>query len=335
MRKMTKKLGVLLMIATILVGCGKKEKNSEVENSPKTASEQKSEKVYKVGILQFIDHVSLDAAREGFIDELTKNGIEAEIIYKNSNGDMSLTTTIAQSVINDDVDLVYAISTPSAQGAINVIGDKPMVFSAVSDPVEAGLVKSIEDVGGNVTGVSDYVESGKQVDEFLKLYPNVKTFGVLYNTSEINSDVQIKELEKVLNDRGLNLEKVGVNNINDIAQGITSLSNKIDALFAITDNLVANAAPVVSENLLEKKIPSLSSEEGQVKKGLLMSEGVNYYEHGAQAADIAIRILKGEEPKNIAVEYNKKNSKVVNKKTAEVLGIDLNSEVFDDANIIE
>lgn len=332
----TKKLiGTLLLSTTLLVGCANNNAKTDANNSKaeETAKVEKAD--YKVGIIKYMDQVSLDESKKGFIDEMEKNNIKVEYIDKGENGDVSLTTTVPQKMVSEDVDLIYAIATPAAQGAKNVVKDIPIVFSAVTDPVGAGLVDSIEKPNTNVSGISDYIDPQGQIETFLKLYPNTKTFGVLYNTSEQNSLVQVEELEEKLNKMDIKLEKIGVPNVNDIPQAITSLSKKCDALFALTDNMVANAAPVVSETLLKNNIPSLSAEEGQVKNGLLMSEGVNYYEHGAQAARMAIKILKGQDVKNTPVEYNEKNIKKVNEKTAKALNVDLNNETLKDAEIIK
>ena len=319
-------IGTLLLSSVLLAGCGN-NKTAEIvkDDSPE----------YTVGIIKYMDQISLDEAREGFMEEMEKEGINVKYIDKSENGDVSLTTQVPQQMVSEEVDLIYAIATPAAQGAKNVAKDIPIVFSAVTDPVGAGLVDSIEEPGANVTGVSDYVDPQGQVESFLKLYPDTKTFGVLYNTSEQNSLVQVEELEKKLNDMNLGMEKVGVPNVNDIPQAMTSLTQKSDALFALTDNMVASAAPVVSEILLKNNMPSISAEEGQVKNGLLMSEGVNYREHGAQAARMAIKILKDKDSKIIPVEYNEKNMKKVNEKTAKALNIDLENEIFENAEIIK
>ncbi|MFB0971594.1 MAG: ABC transporter substrate-binding protein [Neofamilia sp.] len=328
-----KKILVLLLGLVLLAGCNS---NSVQEEKPQTAETvtENNESV-KIGIIKFVEHPSLDAARDGFVKELDAKGINYELDEVSANGDISLIPTLAQKYNNDEIDLIYAIATPTAQGAKNAITDKPIIFSAVTDPVGAGLVDSIEVPGGNVTGVSDYVNASDQIDEFLVLYPEIKTFGTLYNTSEQNSQVQVDDLKKILEEKGLSLEVIGINNINDIPQGVSALSPKIDAYFALTDNMIASAAPIVAENLIKNNIPSLSSEEGQVKNGLLMSEGVSYEEQGVQAADIAIRIINGEEPKDISVEYYKNSKKLVNRKMAEALGIDLNNEIFANAEIVE
>ncbi|WBW50293.1 ABC transporter substrate-binding protein [Peptoniphilus equinus] len=314
---------------SILVGCSSNTHNAGTQETPA------ADATVKIGILQYMDHVSLEAAKEGFVEELKAKGIDAEIIEQSANGDMALTNTMATSMQSEKVDLVYAIATPTAQAAKNTIHDVPIVFSAVTDPVGAQLVESIETPGGNVTGVSDYVSSASQIDAFLKIYPDVKTFGVIYNTSEQNSMVQVEELEANLKERGLALEKVGVNTINDIPQVIATLAPKIDAMFAVTDNMVANAAPIISQTLIEKQIPSLASEEGQVKNGLLMSEGINYKEQGKQAADMAVEILNGTDPASMSVQYNKVNTKTVNETTAKALGIDGNAALMENATVVK
>ena len=329
-----KKILLVMLILSLLVGCQKNTENLSNKSEETTKTEESQGKV-KIGLVKFIDHVSLDAAKEGFLEELKDNGIDYELVDLSANGDISLIPTLANQLQSENVDLIYAIATPSAQAVKNVIKDKPIVFSAVTDPVGAGLVKSLEKPDANVTGVSDYIDPEIQVDDFLKLYPDTKTFGVIYSTSEQNSQVQVEELEKVLDKKGIKLEKVGVNNVNDIPQAIASLSTKIDALFALTDNLVANAGPIVAADLLKENIPSLSAEEGQVKKGLLMSKGVNYEEQGKQAARLAIKIINGQEVKDLPVEYNEVNQQLVNEKTAKALGVDLNSEVLKDAKLVK
>lgn len=329
-----KKILLVMLILSLLVGCQKNTENLSNKSEETTKTEESQGKV-KIGLVKFIDHVSLDAAKEGFLEELKDNGIDYELVDLSANGDISLIPTLANQLQSENVDLIYAIATPSAQAVKNVIKDKPIVFSAVTDPVGAGLVKSLEKPDANVTGVSDYIDPEIQVDDFLKLYPDTKTFGVIYSTSEQNSQVQVEELEKVLDKKGIKLEKVGVNNVNDIPQAIASISTKIDALFALTDNLVANAGPIVAADLLKENIPSLSAEEGQVKKGLLMSKGVNYEEQGKQAARLAIKIINGQEVKDLPVEYNEVNQQLVNEETAKALGVDLNSEVLKDAKLVK
>lgn len=338
-----KRILAVLLSLMLLVGCSSgggstnvESKNNAGNNTAKNTTENgDADKQLKIGIIQFMDHVSLDQARIGFEDTIKNSGINAEIVYKNANGEIALTSQIPQSL--KDCDLIYAIATPAVQGAQNVITDKPIIFSAVTDPVGAGLVKSIENPEGNISGVSDYINPKSQIEDFLKIYPDVKTFGVMYNTGEQNSEVQIEDLKNVLAELRLNEPVVvGVNNINDIGQAINSMVRKVDAVFAITDNMVASAAPVIAPVLVENKIPSLSIEEGQVSKGLLISQGISYYEQGEVAANMALKILvDGADVSKTPVEYTKKIIKKINKDTAEGLGLDLTSPELSDAELLD
>lgn len=300
----------IMLLAVLVVGCSTEKKKEE------------SKEKIKIGAIEYIEHVSLDNALKGFKDRLEEEGLDVEVDEINLQGDQALATTMPKKYEGDEYALIYAISTPVAQGAKQSVPNKNIIFSAVTDPVESGIVSAKDEIT-NITGVTDAVSSKEQLKSFLKIFLDVKTIGTIYSTSESNSKVQIDELKKACDELGLELKVTGINNINDIAQAIASMKDEIDAYYAITDNTVASAIPVISETLIENKIPSLSAEEGQVENGLLMSEGVNYYEHGRQAGEMAIKILNGEDIKNLPVEDNKTTSRKINEDTAKKIGVEI------------
>ena len=311
-----------MALAAILIlgSCGNKE----------------GEKEYIIGIIQIADHPSLDAAREGFLEELDKEGVSYKLIDHRAGGDISLIPQLASDLKIKGVDLIYTIGTPAAQGVYNIVNDRPILFTAVTDPVGAGLVDEKTRVGANITGVSDYVDPAKVIDDFLKIYPEVKTFATMYNTNEQNSLVQIEALEKALKDKGLSLKKQGVSSINDIPQALASLKSGTDAMVTVTDNVVVNAMPVIAKTLKDEKIPSLAFDEGSVENGALIAEGVNYEKIGIRAGEMAGEILKGNKDiKEIPFEDAKDLSMLVNKEIAELLGLDLNVDGLKNAKIIE
>ena len=317
MKKTLKKLLGLGFICLLLASCG-------------GASNDKTEGELTIGIVQVADHPALDAAREGFIEKLDSENINYKLIDQRANGDLSLIPQFASDMKNKKADLIYTIGTPAAQGVANTIKDKPILFAAVTAPEGAGLT------GANITGVSDYVEAGKLIDDFLKLYPETKTFGTMYNTNEQNSNVQVEALEKALTERGLKLEKQGVSSINDIPQAITSLKSKIDAMITVTDNVVVNAMPVISEALAKDKIPSIAYDEGSVRNGALISEGVNYKKLGNQAGAMAVEILKNNKSiKDLPYEKADSLTILVNTNTARTLGLDLENEIIKNAEKID
>ena len=317
MKKTLKKLLGLGLTCLLLASCG-------------GASNDKTEGELTIGIVQVADHPALDAAREGFVEKLDSENINYKLIDQRANGDLSLIPQFASDMKNKKADLIYTIGTPAAQGVANTIKDKPILYAAVTDPEGAGLT------GENITGVSDYVEAGKLIDDFLKLYPETKTFGTMYNTNEQNSNVQVEALEKALKERGLKLEKQGVSSINDIPQAITSLKSKIDAMVTVTDNVVVNAMPVISEALAKDKIPSIAYDEGSVRNGALISEGVNYKKLGNQAGAMAVEILKNNKSiKDLPYEKADSLTTLVNTDTARTLGLDLENEIIKNSEKID
>ncbi len=326
-----RKLFVLLMMALVLAACGKTENsgNSKVESSTETSGGK------KVGIIQIADHIALERARKGFEDELKKTNPDVEIITKNANGDLTVVPSIIKSFQDKKVDLIYAIATPAAQGAKNGEKQVPIIFNAVTDPASADLVKNLEEPEANITGVSDYFSIQAQLEEMIKIFPNIKNIGVMFSTNEANSKFQIEELKKAADGFGLNVVEVGVNNINDVSTAIKTIEPKIDIFMSITDNTVSSASTIIAESLKAAKIPSFASEEGPVENGILVSAGVDYVDLGKKAAGMASDILGGKAVKDVPVLFSSDTSKVVNKKTAEALGLEDDKNLMDNAKVVE
>lgn len=293
------------------------------------------DKTINVGILQFTEHLALDRAREGFIKGLEEKGYTVNEITTNVQGDVGLIPTSAAKFQADGVDIIYAIATPAAQGAMNAVKDIPIIFNAVTDAESAGLVQSNEKPGANVTGVSDYFSQETQLNNFLELFPDTKNLGVLYSTGEANSEAQIKSLKKICEDKGITLHETGVATTNDISQAMTSLVTKIDSYVAIADNLASSAAPIISEKLIENKIPSYAAEEGPAENGILFADGIDYVELGKLAAGQADEIMNGKNPADIPVAFVEKAKRVVNKTTANALGIKEDHPIYKDAKVVE
>ena len=257
-----------------------------IQHTPLKAAEK-----FVIGISQFAEHPALDAVRQGFEDELKAQGVETEIIYKNAQGDTGSAGIIAQKFAADKVDLIFGIATISAQTAKQATDTIPVLFSAVTDPVHSQLVNSMNDVGGNVTGTTDVSPMDKQLALFKQLDSNIKKVGIIYNTSESNSEIQVAQAKEIAKPLGIEIVTVGVNNINDIPQAVNSLSSKADALYAVTDNIVASAAGLIAKSAAERKMLTIAAEEGPVKNGLLMTDGLSYYELGKQTGVMAKKFL--------------------------------------------
>ncbi|HEL9626960.1 TPA: ABC transporter substrate-binding protein [Streptococcus suis] len=290
-----------------------------------SSSEQASSDVVKVGVLQYMEHESLTAAREGFVAELEANGYkEGEKLvldYQNAQGDQANLQTISEQLI-DGNDIVLAIATPSAQSLATVSTETPIVFTAVTDPLSADLVESSEKPGGLLTGTSDQAPIDKQVELLGQAVPDAKTVGILYTTSERNSEVQVEQAKELLEKAGYKVVVKGITSSNEVQDATTSLMKNVDALFIPTDNTVASTMTMIGELSVEYKVPVIGGSTDMVDEGGLLTYGTNYEALGRQTAKMAIKIIEGANVSETAVEYPETVSLHVNEEMAQKLGID-------------
>ena len=293
-----------------------------------SSSKSTSDDVVHIGILQYVEHQSLTAARKGFVDELKKEGyVDGDNIvidYENAQGDQSNLQTISTNLIANN-DLVLGIATPAAQTLANLSTNVPVLFTAVTDPVSAKLVDSMENPGGIATGTSDMSPISKQVELLQKVMPNVKKVGIMYTTNERNSEVQVEEAKEAFAKAGIEVITKGISSTNDVQDTAKSLMSQTEVLFIPTDNMIVSAISLITELSKETKIPVVGGSADVVEQGVLFTYGANYEALGRQTAKLAIRILEGEDVSDVAAEYPERLNVVTNDEMAETLGIDLSS----------
>lgn len=313
-----KKILLTLLVGLSLVSCKPKDPKHD----------------FTIGINQFAQHPALDEAREGFIKALEEEGLDVEYIYENAQGEIPNANSISQKFISRETDLIFAIGTPSAQASKQVSQDIPILFSAVTDPVEAELVASLESPGGNISGTTDMGDVLGQLKLFKEISQDIKKIGVLYNTSESNSQAQLRLVEDLARDLDFEIIAMGVPNLNEMPLAIDSLLKKVDGVYALSDNLVALSVELYSKKLLEAKIPSISAEESQVRGGLLLTKGFSYYDLGYDTGKMAYEILvNSKDPSEIPVRPPSQSEVIINRSTWEALGLDEN--LIDNASFID
>ncbi|WP_303860216.1 ABC transporter substrate-binding protein [Alkalibaculum bacchi] len=315
MKKITKKLalGLLAMVTIFSAACSNEASNAQSDQ-------------VTVGVVQYMDHVALDEARKGFVDALEDNGYKdgenLAIDLQNAQGDQSNLSSISDRFVNNSVDLVLAIATPAAQAIAGKTTEIPILATAVTDYEAARLVKSNDTPEGNVSGTTDMSPIEEQIDLLMKLAPDAKTVGVLYTSSEDNSILQASMAKEAIEAAGLKYEEVTVSNSNEVQQATQAIVDKCDAIFIPTDNVFASAMPVVNGITGQSKTPVITGETGMAMAGGLASLGINYYDLGYQTGLMGIKILKGEaEPATMSIEPASKFDYVINRTTAEEIGI--------------
>ncbi|ASJ54921.1 sugar ABC transporter substrate-binding protein [Brevibacillus formosus] len=293
-------------------------------------------KQLKIGISQFVEHPALDAAREGFISQLAKNGYEKDkqvkIDVQSAQASMDTAIQIAQKFEADKVDLVLAIATPTAQAAAQTSKEIPILFTAVTDPVEAGLVAAMDKPGANVTGTSDMNPVEEQLKLIKEMKADAKTVGIIYSSGEVNSKVQVDAAKAVAGKLGLEIKEAAITSATEVKQAAESMVGKVDAFYVPTDNMVVSSIAAVIGVAEAQKIPVIAGEENSVKSGAIATYGIDYTKLGEQTADMAAKILKGEaKPADMAVEVQADMKLVLNKKAAEKMGVTIPQAMLDRA----
>lgn len=288
-------------------------------------------KQLKIGVVQLVEHVALDASYKGFVDGLAKagyvDGDNIVIDFQNAQGEQANCNTIASKLVNDKSDLILAIATPAAQAVANATKDIPIVITAVTDPADAKLVNSNEAPGGNVTGTSDRTPCAEQIDLLTKLLPEAKTIGMLYCSSESNSKLQIDMARAEADKLGLASVDYTVSNSNEIQQVVESMIGKVDAIYTPTDNMIAAAMTTVAMVANENKIPIIAGESGMLSGGALATYGLDYYNLGLLTAEQAVKIIEGAKPGDLPIAYLKDFVLEVNEPVAEQLGITIPADL--------
>lgn len=286
---------------------------------------------YRIGLVQMMEHTSLDeirAAIEARLDEALGAG-NYTYDYQNGQNDPSTMMSICQKFAADEVDLIIAIATSAAQSAATVAEDAgiPVVFSAVTDPVASQLVDSLDAPGGPVTGTSDAIPVADIFDLAQELTPDIQSVGVLYCTSEPNSASVVAQAKGELEARGLVFDESAITASAEVQTAAQNLLARCDALFVPIDNTVAGAISVVADEAIAAGKPLYVAADSMVRDGGLASVGVNYTNLGTQTADMALRVLAGEDPAAMPVEVLREANVVVNEDTAAAIGVDVSQYV--------
>lgn len=255
----------------------------------------------------------------------------------NAEGDLSLAGTIANKFVSQNKDLIFAITTPIAQACVGASKRKdiPIVFGAVTDPVAAEIVDSWDNPGGNVTGASDWMDVGNQLKVMMEAVSSVKKVGVIYNSGEVNSQVQVEQMKKAADKLGLKKVVEATASVStEVMPAAKSLIGKVDAIWFPTDNVVVNSLEAVVKVCEDNNVPLFGSDITQVERGVIASAGINFHDVGASAGKKAALILNGRDPGTIPVSKGIMNKLAANTAAAERMGVELPQSVLDKATKI-
>lgn len=321
-----KKFLIIMLMALTVIGCNGKKDVAAGENT----ETKPEEKTYKIGITQIVSHQALNKAKQGFEDAFKEAGLKADFDEQDAQGEVSTANTIANKFVNDKVDLIFAIATPAAQAVSSATNDIPILFSAVTDPNAAGLVKP------NITGTSDKVNIEQQIALLREISKDSKKIGFLYNSSEENSVVQLKELKDIAGKYNFEIVEQGISSANELPQALDKIISQVDVIYLPTDNLISSSSALIAEKANAAKKITFGAESGMLENGIFITKGIDYYILGKEAGKLAIQILKdGKKPSELPYKTSETVEIAINKATLNKLGIKLPDDIMSKAVIVE
>ncbi|MBS3818835.1 ABC transporter substrate-binding protein [bacterium] len=316
-----KKAGILLLSLLMLSSyCQKKDKD-----------------LYTIGIFQVNDAPTLNLVRKAFIETLKDKGLregeDVRLITKNAYGDIPEVQRIAQEFVDNQVDMIVALSTPCLQSALHVTSEIPVVFSSVANPYLAGAGKSAEDHLKNVTGVSSRGPIKETLNFIKKVLPKARRVGTLWTPSELNSKYYLELAQKKAEALNLEILDVPIANSSQVLLFAQRLINKkVDVIFPISDNTINASFEAISRVAEENNLPLFGGFLLSTQLGACAALGWDFYEMGTKAGQLAWRVKEGENPGDIPFQYMHDVRLHINLKAAEKQGIQFSSEILDKAD---
>ncbi len=315
---------LLLCAALLFASCAQQE-------APAPSQEAQG---YRIGVIQYAAHPSLDNCYNGFLQGLEEQGIiEGEnltIEFQNAQGEAANADMQAKNMVTSGCDMLVGIATPAAMSCYSAARETqtPVIFSAVSDPVAAGIVQSMEAPGSVATGTADSLNLEGQMQMIRAFLPDAKSIGIIYTTSEPNSIAHLEKFEELAPSYGFEIRAIGVTSASEVGTAAASLAAEgVDCINNFTDNNVVNNLSLVLHEAEEAGIPVFGSEEEQVKNGCLASESLDYVELGKETGRMAAKVLKGEaKPEEMEVLVIEASAPVYNQAVLEALGLELPEE---------
>ncbi len=304
-----------------------------------TASCALAEEPLKVAIVQLVENGAFKDMREGFIARMRELGYtEDKVVFleKNASGDTSSLYTIAQGVVDEKVDLIVTIATPPTQAVVNLESGIPVFFISVANPLGAGVITDMQKPDKNATGASNAIPISENFKLAAKLTPDVKDYGLIYCTSQVNSVTTIENAKAYLDANGYTYKEAVVTASTEVYEAALSLVDQgVDGLFIPNDSVIQDAMEVISQVAKDAKIPVYGSSAVMVNSGAFATISISDPEIGAIVADMVHKHLSGTPVNEIPAVVVDKFTTVINKTTADAIGVTVPQEVLDSAVVVE
>jgi len=316
MKKLVSLLLVLCLAACCALGAAEEEK-----------------KQYKIGIILMIENGAFLDMKAGVIKGLNDLGyVEGDnltIDYQCAQGDATNLQTICQNMDDGSYDAVVTVATPPTQAFVGLESKTPNVFCSVAAPVAAGVMSDLETPDMNATGTSNAIPAGDIISLGLKITPNVKTFGLIYSTSEVNAVNAMNNAKEYLTANGFAFIEKTVANSGEVQTATQAVLNQgADVVFVANDSVVQAAVDILAEICTEEGVPTYCCSATTVQSGCLATLAMSDEFIGIETAGIVDKVLSGIPIEEIPAIVIPANIVSVNSDTLAALGLALPEEVL-------
>ncbi len=265
----------------------------------------------RVAILKHASTQVLDDAVKGMIDGLAQDGfVEGKtIIYQqyNSEGDISVSNSIAREMVSGNFDLFLTSSTISMQTLANANRGHGtvQVFGAVADPAAAGVGIDMSKPLAhppNLVGIGSFMPVDAAFHLAREMYPGLKSVGVAWNPSEPNSRAFVVKAREVCQQLHITLLEATVDNTAGVGEAVDSvISRGAQAIWVGGDVTVVVATDTVIAEARKGHVPVFTLTPGKPDRGTLFDSGADFYQVGLQVGDLAAQVLHGADPRRIPI----------------------------------
>ena len=285
--------------ALAFTGCGGSASStvaaSSTASSAAASAAAEGGQTFKVGIVNYVDHASLNQIVESVESRLDELGAEKGVTfdyadyYANAQADQSNLNQIGADLVGDGVDVIVAVATPTAATMLAAVEDTdiPVVYSAVTDPAAAGF-----DGEENITGTSDALNTEAIMKLITAVNPDIDTIGLLYDLSQDASTQAIADAKAFCDANGIKyIEKNGTTTAEVQMAAEALIAAGVKAVFSPTDNTVMTAELAIYEALAKAGIPHYTGADSFALNGAFLGYGVDYANLGVETANMVSGIL--------------------------------------------
>jgi len=290
-------------------------------------------KKFKLCLAHYVDSPNSEECEKGIRKALKDinlvEGRNFTLKVFNAQGDISTLNSIAESIGNEDWDLVFAISTPCVQLLAKKLQRNKIVFTNVGDPVAAGLGKSFDKHLPHLCGISTMSDFDGLLRLVKMLHPGFKRIGTVYTPAEINSVSYKDKLAQAASRHGLKLVAVPANAATEVLDAANSLvAQQIDAFCQISDNLTGSCSAAILKAAGDAKVPYYGFVSGQMKQGAIAVCARDYFQAGYDAGEMGIEVLGGKKPGSIPYRFVQKTDFMMNTTVARAYSITIPQKVY-------